>query len=453
MKTNLHGIIKINEIERSFDFKDNKIFIHPNKDEDNFFENFFKLSNEKKHFEFLVARTYDNYLIYFIDITVFKEINHYFAYPKSYTIINHNGINWDFNIYDFSKMILKSNAINSLQNNEYSEQIKRSFIKKENRLENITKHFTIIQGKCELVTSHIINLQDNILPIEIFTELNICFNKKMPIYDIYILIKKINEVFKFIFNRSEITFSSILLETEPISIYDDFDSENKTCIFQATMYFINQLNEFKERNFSKVAIPILNNFNSLLEVVNKEIISYYPKNDKDFHYVDVEKFIKVCGTFEREFDDCFPKFLINDQSDYHMVKTKLLEFLKTLDSKYKNNNGEARKKIKSFEYTINNMNEKLEKRLKFAYNEFEYCLNPRFKQYCKNNKLNNVSINEIFTNFANKRNQFVHTFKSLGFDIKEIAGFVITRELIYCMILKQAKFTNEEINQLINLYQ
>ena len=47
----------------------------------------------------------------------------------------------------------------------------------------------------------------------------------------------------------------------------------------------------------------------------------------------------------------------------------------------------------------------------------------------------------------------MHTFNDMEFTKEEIAGYVFVRELIYCMILKQAKFKKEEIEQMMNIYQ
>lgn len=453
MNTSLRGTIKLDEHVRTFEFKDKILFIHPSKSEYDFFDSLLK--NEHKHYELIIGKTYDNHLIYFLDVTVLNKNDKYYAYPLAYTVINCNTIDWDYDIFNFKDIKLKSNAVDSLQNAEYSHKIKQYFIKNEHDsdIDIIRKGFEITQGKCELVTGYNIISRDIDTSINVSSNLNIILNEETSIYDVYQLVNKINEVFKFVFNRANIAFSSIKLETESIKIMNDFDGTTESDIFQATMYILNQTNEFKARNINQISDHILKKFNSLMKVVNKEIISYYPKNDKDFHYVDVEKFIKVCGTFEREFENCFPKWLPTNETDYDNIKQELIKFLDELDVQFNGKNTKARKAISSFKYTVNNMNEKLEKRLKFAFNKFAYCLKPRFEKYCKNVNLKDTNINKIFSCFANKRNKYVHTFNDLGFTQEEIAGFVIVREMIYCMILKQAEFTEEEITEMINLFQ
>lgn len=453
MNTSLRGTIKLDEHIRTFEFKDKILFIHPSKSKYDFFDSLLK--NEHKHYELIIGKTYDNHLIYFLDVTVLNKNDKYYACPLAYTVINCNIIDWDYDIFNFKDIKLKSSAIDSLQNAEYSHKLKQYFIKNENDsdIDSIIRKFEITQGKCELVTRYNFISRDINTSINVSSNLNITFNEKTSIIDVYQLVNKINEVFKFVFNRANIAFSSIKLDTEPIKIMDAFDGKTESDTFQATMYILNQPNEFEARNINQIADPILKKFNSLMKVVNKEIISYYPKNDKDFHYVDVEKFIKVCGTFEREFDNCFPKWLPTNETDYDNIKQELIKFLDELDDQFKGKNKKARKAISSFKNTVNNTNEKLEKRLKFAFNKFSYCLEPRFENYCKNVNLKDTNINKIFSYFADKRNKYVHTFNDLGFTQEEIAGFVMVREMVYCMILKQAEFTEEEITEMINLFQ
>lgn len=455
LNTYIHGTIKLGDCERTFDFKNNKIFIHPTQEENDYIGNLFTSPIERKKHEYLVGITYDKHLIYFIDVIVVKEVNIYYGYPKYYIILNDNMIDWNYDILDFRKIKLKSSAIDSLQNKTYSFKLRQYLIKKEadSNINNIIKNFEITQGNCELITGYLFITKDNKDRLEITSSLNCSLKKSTSIFDVYQIVNKINEVFKFIFNRSNIAFSSIKLESVPIEVKDSIDNTSEPISFSATMYLLNQTNELNTRNINNTIDPILKNFNSLMEVVNKEIISYYPKNDEDFHYVDVDKYIKVCGTFEREFDDCFSDYLEINEPNYTFVKGKLLDYLNKLDEELKGKNGPARKKISSFKDTIENMNEKLEKRLNFAFDEFAYCLQSRFEDYCKRNELTEITFKDVCNCFANKRNKYVHTFIDLGFSKEEIAGFVVVRELIYCMVLKQAGFKNEEITQMINIFQ
>lgn len=455
LDTYIHGTIKLDDSERPFDFKNNRLIIHPTQEENDYYGNLYTSPREWKKHKCLVGITYDEHLIYFIDVVVVKEVNIYYGYPKAYVILNANMIDWNYNILNFRKIKLKSSAIDSLQNKTYSFKLRQYLIKKEadSNINNIIKNFEITQGNCELITGYLFITKDNKDRLEITSSLNCSLKKSTSIFDVYQIVNKINEVFKFIFNRSNIAFSSIKLESVPIEVKDSIDNTSEPISFSATMYLLNQTNELNTRNINNTIDPILKNFNSLMEVVNKEIISYYPKNDEDFHYVDVDKYIKVCGTFEREFDDCFSDYLEINEPNYTFVKGKLLDYLNKLDEELKGKNGSARKKVSSFKDTIVKMNEKLEKRLNYAFNEFAYCLQPRFEDYCKRNELTNKTFKDVCSCFANKRNLYVHTFKHLGFTKEEIAGFVIVRELIYCMILKQAKFTNEEITQMIKVFQ
>ena len=455
LDTNIHGTIKLDDCIKSFDFKDNKLFIHPTKEDGDYLGNLFATPIERKKYEYLVGITYDKHLIYFIDVTVIKQVNIYYGYPKSYIILNNNTINWNYDILEFKKIKLQSSAIDSFQNITYSHDLRQYLVKKEDgaNIDNVIKKFEITQGNCELITGYHFLTKDNKARIEIISSLNCDLKRSTSIFNIYKIVNKINEVFNFIFNRSNIAFSSIRLESVPIEVKDSIDSTSESVSFHATIYILNQTNEINTRSINHIINPILNNFNSLMEVVNKEIISYYPKNEKDFHYVDVNKYIKVCGTFEREFDDCFSNYLEINEPDYAFVKKRLLNYLIQLDEELKGENGKARKKISSFRNTITNMNENLEKRLNYAFNEFAYCLQPRFEDYCKRNDLTDKTFKDICSCFANKRNKYVHTFNDLGFSKEEIAGFVVVRELIYCMVLKQAGFTNEEIEQMINIFQ
>lgn len=455
LNTYIHGTIKLGDCERTFDFKNNRIFIHPTQEEKDYFGNLFTSPRDWKKHECLVGITYDEHLIYFIDVVVVKEVNIYYGYPKAYIISKSNTIDWNYDILNFKKIKLKSNAIDSLQNIAYSHKLKHFLIEKETNTDigNIIKNFKITQGNCELITGYDFITKDYKDRIEITSSLNCSLKASTSLFDIYQIVNKINEVFKFIFNRSNIAFSSIKLESVPTEVKDSIDNTSKLVSFSATMYLLNQTNEIPTRSINHMIDPILNNFNSLMEVVNKEIISYYPKDDKDFTYVDVEKFIKVCGTFEREFGDCFPDYLETNEPNYNFVKEKLLNYLDKLDKELNGKNGSARKKISSFKDTIINMNEKLEKRLNYAFNEFAYCLQSRFEDYCRRNKLTEITFKDVCSSFANKRNKYVHTFNDLGFSKEEIAGFVVVRELIYCMVLKQAGFTNKEIEQMINIFQ
>ena len=69
MDTYIHGTIKLDDSERPFDFKNNRLIIHPTQEENDYYGNLFTSPRERKKHKCLVGITYDEHLIYFIDTT------------------------------------------------------------------------------------------------------------------------------------------------------------------------------------------------------------------------------------------------------------------------------------------------------------------------------------------------------------------------------------------------
>ena len=449
----VYGKIMICEQEYSFSFEKAKkfFFVHPIKRLE--ISEFIFLENDEKYYENLIGITYDNHLLYFVDVNLVKmSTGEIYGYPKAFIFLQANLLEWKYNAFKFKAIILKSSAIDSLQSLEYAYKIRQNIMNDESiDSKCMGKNFEIEYGKCQVKTHSMVIPYEKKFPIKIENCLKIDLNDETEAYDVYILINKINEVFKFIFNRCNIAMSTIKLITETISV-KNLDGNIEEEKFSAHMEYLNQEDEFNGKNINENKEYILNHFQDLIDAVNEEIISYYPKDDEQARYVDNELFIKICGTFEREFELCYPSFLEDTEPVYRMIKQKILDFMTDLDCEYKGKNSEAREKIKSFKNTVEKLNEKLEKRLRYAYSQFEFCLDSKFRMYCRKNNLEEVLPKIIFEEFASKRNQYVHTLKAEKFKREEIVGYLIVRELIYCMILKRAKFSDDEITAMIQSY-
>lgn len=54
--------------------------------------------------------------------------------------------------------------------------------------------------------------------------------------------------------------------------------------------------------------------------------------------------------------------------------------------------------------------------------------------------------------FSDTRNNMIHTFSNIKFNNENVVGYLMIRNLIYCMILKRANFNNKEIEIMVKTF-
>ena len=436
----IRGVIKFKKKLRNFDFDHKRLTIYPKISDDNCYSyDCFNDDKDKGKFNYLVGKTDRNKNIFFIDVE-YCELDYndmYIAFPGAYCISKYIIDDDSFSTKPIANVQLTSTIITSLQYNDI-QLLKRDSGTK--LFDNEIRNFFPLDNEIAFVETKI---DHNSLNVN--TSLIIDYAKPKSLITWYHECLKIIRTFRFLYNRKNVFFDSIDIE-----FYKNFDKHELVYneLVEYKMYYINKVNEFKYQNLSIVKDTIFNHFNDVYNLLkDKDFYFYYPENDKDNSYIDIKKFIVMCGTFEREFEETFSKSLEDINNTFNIVKKDIISQLEVIQSNYDNH--EKQEEVGNIIQIVERLSKSLASRLNYCYEQFEFVMSERFAYHCKTQNINKCDFMQISRVFGNTRNKMVHTFSNIKFNNQVVVGYLMARDLIYCMILKRANFTDDEIKVMV----
>lgn len=163
---------------------------------------------------------------------------------------------------------------------------------------------------------------------------------------------------------------------------------------------------------------------------------FIPINRKEDNYIDSQKYMLCCSSFESVFNYCFPNKKLEENKKFKDAKMSVLKFIEEKDEEYKGKDGTIRKEYSSLKRIIELSDFSLEQKYRWCLREYtdyisDYC--ERIYQKCN---LSQEQIEEIPRLFALKRNILVHS-NIENIEGEDVAAYAIMRYLIYFIILDQ----------------
>lgn len=190
--------------------------------------------------------------------------------------------------------------------------------------------------------------------------------------------------------------------------------------------------------------------NELLNVLNNEKLNmmFIPKNRKEDNYIDPQKYMLCCSSFESVFNYCFPNKKMEENKKFKDAKMSVLKFIEEKDEEYKGQDGAIRKEYGSLKRIIELSDFSLEKKYRWCLEEYDdYILDYCEGIYQKCN-LSQEQIEEIPRLFALKRNILVHS-NIENIEGEDVAAYAIMRYLIYFIILERLGISKELVKNAV----
>lgn len=189
---------------------------------------------------------------------------------------------------------------------------------------------------------------------------------------------------------------------------------------------------------------------ALLNVLNSEKLNmmFIPVNRKEDNYIDPQKYMLCCSSFESVFNYCFPNKKMEENEKFKDAKMSVVKFIEEKDEEYKGKDGAIRKEYGSLKKIIELTDFSLEQKYRWCLREYsdyisDYC--ERVYQKCN---LKQEQIEEIPKLFALKRNILVHS-NIESIEKEDVAAYAIMRYLIYFIILEQIGISKELVKNAV----
>lgn len=463
------GELIYNNNNYKFDFRDDILIIMPPELQEYTKWSFNQIGKSNKNEVIsLEGLTNDGWYICFIDIKLY-EIGRgaLQAFVPGYVICKANGIFPVPKCKDIKSIRMYGECIDKLYN-------PKKIIKTSDLLNSESIKFEIDKSKLE-TTNYIINGDsycfgaewqapvskdiNNVLNVKSYLEIKFDNNKGVnEIIDYYLNVKKF---FSFISNRKYVIFDNVVAyRTDEVDYgFDDNHDVRKTNI-EFKFEFVNPDEEIdlRDARLSVKLDQLGNNFVTLYKnVIEKGFITeYYPLSKRDDSFVDNNKFINVARVFESEFDKMFKDFKSETSIEYKEVKKSILDLLdikiaEINDSKIISDKKSLKKKYKYFYNSIKKMEGGLQEKVYYAIKSYSNILKSK-KQLLMNNydikQFNDSELAEIFTK---RRNDIAHGNELEKFNSKEIIAYELVRICIYCVTLERCKYSQEEIETIVNI--
>ena len=150
--------------------------------------------------------------------------------------------------------------------------------------------------------------------------------------------------------------------------------------------------------------------------------------------------MNICASFESQFNNTYPNF---KNKDFKKVKKEIIEYLKIMPNNYNTSKLEEMNNIIN---GIKNYNDTLKSKLQYALEEF-------IKIYESGGGKVNFDFGKDYINmpnrFKNARNALDHGNVKYELSNQEYFDVNLVRAIIYMMILKKIKLSDEQIKMCI----
>lgn len=172
--------------------------------------------------------------------------------------------------------------------------------------------------------------------------------------------------------------------------------------------------------------------NELLNVLNNEKLNmmFIPQNRKEDNYIDPQKYMLCCSSFESVFNYCFPNKKMEENKKFKDAKMSVLKFIEEKDAEYKGKDGVIRKEYGSLKRIIELSDFSLEQKYRWCLEEYSDYISDYCKTIYQKCNLSQKQIEDIPRLFALKRNILVHS-NIENIEGEDVAAYAIMRYLIY----------------------
>jgi hypothetical protein len=355
-------------------------------------------------------------------VRYFPDFNKKVQKPGTFKSISFSSLAIDYFIGHKNGLLDKSiNILSKFKNDENNddeieEPKKHKFIYKGNEY---NLYFMTI-GRFEF---------EKRFPFNIFSTLNIESSKNINLDELYDLVNLIRLFLQFISNRRVIDIDEIFIM-----------KENESFDFNGTV----KLNNFKLMEPSKWNIItydlIKDNLSNLLQEIADNNICFRSLFNYESDKINSVDIMNICASFESQFNNTYPNF---KNKDFKKVKKEIIEYLKIMPNNYNTSELEEMNNIIN---GIKNYNDTLKSKLQYALEEF-------IKIYESGGGKVNFDFGKDYINmpnrFKNARNALDHGNVKYELSNQEYFDVNLVRAIIYMMILKKIKLSDEQIKMCI----
>lgn len=447
----INGFISVTDSEYSFCLDENKLYGNLLNEKEGIKFGF----RERNVIPFIKARYPFGGTIAFYNFSYSKDFFSKSLFSQSYGVFLSRLTNKDIEGYDvisfkgkavnnFYPPALSVEGIGSFEypSDDGSKTIKlKSFFEKSNEID-ATIYEKNVKIELTVCTPGSIGIDSTSLG-EISTSFRIIFQEKMPLNDLMKWVLVVKKIFAFLYFRNDILF-------EEIELWENTD-RGLDRIGNLFLYekFKNDIP--KESKKCVKFLGIKEHFNNLFKILLDEDLNLLclPKNKQDSWIVSPEKYISTCASFENVFNKRYPNF-VNEDQDYLIVKSSLINFLSQRDEEYKGKNSKARNWIRKIKSTIERESKNLDHKFNKCFKDYKELLCEFIMDI---NRRYSITLNDdidLAGNFSSVRNYNAHGSKT-EYNKESIIAFEFGRVMIYIMVLKEAEFSDEEIKNIIRI--
>lgn len=447
---NFEGKITIDSIDRYFTYNDKILTVFSDNIKENwkdFSSIFYSDYKYTKKPLILAAMTTDNYSVTFIDVNLrYYGRGIYKAYIPAMIICTSNNYSDMPIAKDFFKMTFNGDCINKLY------KISNTCVKTD--IMELIKETTLNEDK--LIFQHSYEKNEN-QQLNLESKLSIAFKETKNVETIKNYYEKIYKTMCFVFNRQCIKFTNISLFRK-VNVTSHIIEKNmikeitKEEEIQYKLITNDPIKDDIDLKDINIDLDILiKNFENLYNIINEKMpmLKYYPLNSYDNNTIDNYKFLKVASAFEGQFDILYPNFKSSSNEKYMEVKENLLKYIESEIEKDEQTN-KGKKYLNLFKDDIDALEGRLSEQINAVLEEFNDSIKFLKIKILTEYKISEKNDNQISEAFQKKRNNIAHKAYEEYLTGIEIAGYLIVKILVHCLILKRANFDNEQIKKMIN---
>lgn len=273
---------------------------------------------------------------------------------------------------------------------------------------------------------------------DVFNSLNIECEKNIEIEEIYKLSLVVKSFLSFVSNTRKAYLEEVII--------NGYFTESK---YKHGKFCLNQS---PKEDYSYVHIlnydDIKDNIGNIFQEIIDDKICFVSLFQYDRDYINTIDIMNICAAFECQFDITYPNYRNNK---FKTIKKEMVEQLKLLSSKYKNNEKdyEIYQEILS---STNNYKDTLKLKLEYALTEFEKLYKAKTREHIDIKLDFTEDYKEMPTRIKNARNSLDHGNTKYIIIYKELTDTILLRAITYSMILKVAGVKKANIMKCIRKF-
>lgn len=269
------------------------------------------------------------------------------------------------------------------------------------------------------------------------------FQKDVPV-------EKFAEVYMTIHNLLEFVFFKKDIYVEHIEL-GSFNEEQK--IYRnAEVHLLHKKDLELEKPNSVIGYYFIEDgLNELLQIFNGRKLNFLfiPENEKDDRYLDPQKYVTCCSSFESVFNFAFPNAKMMENDKMKEAKASILNFIADKDEEFKGNDGAIRKEYRSLKRIIELSDFSLADKYKWCLKKYWSYIEEFCRIVYQTMNLTEEQIKAIPERLAYKRNVLIHS-NIEELEPEEIAAYQILRYIIYVIILDKCGINQNIVKNAID---